>query len=141
MSDRKIAVAPEEVETIVADWVTAKVMCDPKLTGGNISAVSLYFEPGQGHARHNHPTTEQLIFVVSGEGEMMIEHEEGKPITQKIGPGSLVHIPKGAYHSTFCAGWEPIRILAVYAPPGPEAAMHDSPDFKILPPGELPKRF
>jgi len=135
MAEKKIAVLPDEVETIVSDWVTAKTLCDPKLTGGNISAVALYFKPGQGHARHNHPETEQLIYVVSGEGEMMIEHEEGKPVTQKITAGSLVNIPKGAYHSTFNTGWEPIRILAVYSPPGPESVMRNSPEFRIFPPG------
>ncbi|GAC1327037.1 MAG: hypothetical protein NVSMB26_00210 [Beijerinckiaceae bacterium] len=75
-----------------------------------------------------------------GEGEMMIEFEEGKPSTPKIGAGSLVQIPKGAYHSTFCTGWEPIRILSVYSPPGPEATMRSSPEFKVLPADTLPSR-
>ncbi len=52
-----------------------------------------------------------------------------------------MQIPKGAYHSTFCRGWEPIRILAVYSPPGPEAAMRDSPEFAVLPPDKLPARI
>jgi oxalate decarboxylase/phosphoglucose isomerase-like protein (cupin superfamily) len=141
MTQRPVAVDPNSVETIMSDWVTAKVLCDPKLTGGAISAVSLFFDPGQGHARHHHPETEQLIYVVSGEGEMMIEFEEGKPVYQHISAGSLVQIPKGAYHSTFCKGWEPIRILAVYAPPGPEATMRDSPEFKVLPADVLPARL
>ena len=138
MSDKPIAVHPETVDTIVSSWVTAKTLCDPQETGGAISAVALYFKPGQGHARHNHPDTEQLIYVVSGEGEMMIEHEEGRPVTQKITAGMLVNIPKGKYHSTFNTGWEAIRILAVYSPPGPEATMRNSPEFTILPPGEPP---
>ena len=134
-----VAVSPNEVETIMSAWVTAKVMCDPAVTGpAAMSAVSLFFTPGQGHARHNHPLSEQIIFVVSGEGEMMIEHEEGKPVTQSIGPGSCVHIPKGAYHATFCKGWDPIRILAIYSPPGPETAMRESPEFTVLPAGTLP---
>lgn len=138
MSNKTIAVNPQDVETIVSSWVTAKTLCDPKLTGGSISAVALYFKPGQGHARHNHPETEQLIYVVSGEGEMMIEHEEGRPVTQRISAGSLVNIPKGAFHSTFNTGWEPIRILAVYSPPGPEAVMRNSAEFTVFPPGVEP---
>ncbi len=77
---RKVAVDPNTIDTIMSDWVTAKVLCDPKQTGGTMSAVALFFDPGQGHARHHHPETEQLIFVISVEGEMMIEFEEGKPI-------------------------------------------------------------
>jgi oxalate decarboxylase/phosphoglucose isomerase-like protein (cupin superfamily) len=104
-----------------------------------MSAVSLFFAAGQGHARHNHPDAEQLIFVVSGQGEMMIEDPEGTPVTWPIKAGDLVSIPQGAYHSTFNNGWEPIRILAVYSPPGPEAGMRDSAEFRIFPPGATVK--
>ena len=141
MSARELAVDPNAIETIMSDWVTAKVLCDPRTTGSSMSAVALFFDPGQGHARHNHPDNEQFIYVISGEGEMMIEFDEGKPVTQQIRAGSLVYIPKGAYHSTFCSGWEPIRILAIYNPPGPEASMHDSPEFRIVPASQLPSRL
>ena len=141
MNEIRVAVRPEDVETLVCDWVTAKILCEPKLTGSTaMSAVSIFFAPGKGHARHNHPEAEQLIFVIAGEGEMMIEHMEGQPVTQKITAGDLVHIPKGAYHSTFNTGWEPIRILAVYSPAGPESYMLESPEFSSYPPGAVPAR-
>lgn len=131
---------PEMIETIISDWVTAKVMSEPKSSGvKGMSAVSIFFAAGQGHARHNHPDAEQFIFVVSGHGEMMIEDPDGAPVTWPIKAGDLVSIPKGAYHSTFNTGWEPIRILAVYSPAGPEQAMHDGTDFKVFPPGEIAK--
>ena len=129
---------PETIETIISDWVTAKVMSEPKKSGvKGMSAVSLFFEAGQGHARHNHTDAEQFIFVVSGHGEMMIEDPDGTPVTWPIKAGDLVSIPKGAYHSTYNTGWEPIRILAIYSPAGPEQAMHDGADFKVFPPGEI----
>ncbi len=136
------AVDPHEVETMMAPWVTAKVLCGPGITGpAAMSAVSLFFDPGQGHARHNHPDNEQIIFVVSGEAEMMIEHIEGQPSMRTIRAGSCVHIPKGAYHSTFATGWEPVRILAVYSPPGPEQAMREGAEFTVVAPGVLPSRM
>ena len=125
----------------MSDWVTAKILCDPEKTGSSMSAVALFFDPGQGHARHHHPDNEQFIYVVSGKGEMTIEFEEGTPTTQTIAAGSLVFIPKGAYHSTFCSGWEPIRILAIYNPPGPEATMRNSPEFRTVPAEQLPSRL
>ncbi len=129
---------PETIETIISGWTTAKVMSDPRTSGvTGMSAVSLFFAGGQGHERHNHPDSEQFIFVVSGQGEMMIEDADGTPVTWPIKGGDLVSIPKGAYHSTFNTGWEPIRILAVYCPPGPEAAMRDGDDFKVFKPGEI----
>lgn len=134
-------VAAELVETIVSNWVTAKILADPGLTGGEkMSAVSLFFEPGHGHARHNHPESEQIIYVIAGEGEMMIEEPDGTPVKTAIRAGSLVQIPRGAFHSTFNTGWEPIRILAIYSPPGPEAAMRTSQEFEIFPAGTPPIR-
>lgn len=130
----------ETIDTLVADWVTAKVMSEPSASGvKNMSAVSLFFAAGQGHARHNHPDAEQFIFVISGHGEMMIEDADGAPVTWPVKAGDLVSIPKGAYHSTFNTGWEPIRILAVYSPAGPEAAMHDEAHFRRIAPGEFAK--
>jgi oxalate decarboxylase/phosphoglucose isomerase-like protein (cupin superfamily) len=134
-------VSPNDAETIQSSWVTAKIMASPATSGAEqMSAVSLYFDPGQGHARHNHPGSEQLIFVIAGEGEMMIEDEAGRPVKTAIGAGSLVTIPRGAFHSTFNTGWEPLRILAVYAPHGPETAMRSSAEFTVLAPGVVPVR-
>ena len=45
----------ETIDTLVSDWVTAKVMSEPATSGvKNMSAVSIFFAAGQGHARHNH---------------------------------------------------------------------------------------
>jgi oxalate decarboxylase/phosphoglucose isomerase-like protein (cupin superfamily) len=134
-------ISPRETETIVSSWVTAKIMASPDVSGAEqMSAVSLFFDPGQGHARHNHPVSEQLIFVIGGEGEMMIEDDAGRPVKTALGPGSLVTIPRGAFHSTFNTGWEPLRILAVYSPAGPEQAMRSSDEFTVLAPGVMPSR-
>ena len=132
--------APDDVETIIAPWVVAKTMVSPELSGSErMSAVSLYFGPGEGHARHNHEDSEQIIFVISGHGEMMIEDETGTPIKTPLAAGSTVTIPRGAYHSTFNTGWDPIRILAIYSPPGPEEHMRNSEEFKIVPVGHPAK--
>ena len=141
MTATKFVVAPHEVDTIMAEWVTAKVLSTPGLTGvKNMSAVSLFFEPGQGHARHNHLESEQFIFVISGNGTQMVEMEPGRPLTQDISAGSLVCIPRGAYHETFNTGWEPMRLLAVSSPCGPETCMRDSTEFRAIPAGEVPVR-
>lgn len=141
MEETPIAVHPGQLDTHMSDWVTAKILCEPAVfPTARMGAVSIFFDPGQGHARHNHPDAEQIIYVIAGEAEMMIEHEEGVPCYEMIRAGSLVHIPKGAYHSTFNKGWEPVRILAVYHPPGPEGGMRLSNEFRTLPNGEVPSR-
>lgn len=137
----KHVITPGDVDTIVSAWVTAKTLASPEVSGAErMSAVSLFFDPGKGHARHNHPASEQLIYVLAGAGEMMIEDEAGLPVVTAIGVGSLVTIPRGAFHSTFNTGWEPLRILAVYSPAGPEAAMRNSSEFTVLARGVSPGR-
>ena len=141
MRTNPVAVTPADVDTLMSSWVTAKVLAEPSTSAvKNMSAVSIYFDAGQGHSRHRHTEAEQLIFMIAGEAEMMIEFEEGQPRKQTIRAGDLVSIPKGAYHSTFNIGWEPVRILAVYSPAGPEAGMRVSEEFKVLPVGQLPAR-
>ena len=61
-------------------------------------------EPGKGHDRHNHPGTEEIIFVLSGEGEQMID--DRGPV--KIRSGASMYIPAAVYHSTINTGWEPL---------------------------------
>lgn len=133
-----VSIDPEQVETLVCDWGTLKLMASPLIGASEtMAAVSLYFLPGQGHSRHRHEASEQLIFMIAGRAEMMIEYVETQPQKRIISAGELVVIPKGAYHSTFNVGWEPVRILAVYSPAGPEVGMLASEEFRILSPGEI----
>ena len=141
MNSPPVAVSPDEVESIVSDWVVGKILSEPALTRvTSMSAVSIYFDPGQGHARHQHLDADQLIFIISGEAEMMIEFIEGEPQYQTVRAGDLVTIPKKAFHSTMNNGWEPVKILAVYSPAGVESSMRTATDFKILPAGVVPAR-
>jgi oxalate decarboxylase/phosphoglucose isomerase-like protein (cupin superfamily) len=63
-----------------------------------------------------------------------------RPERQPIRAGMLIHIPADVYHETINTTWEPLRILAVYAPPGPEAILRAMPECRIVPAGELPSR-
>lgn len=149
MRKKQVVIHPHQVETIVTDWTTAKVMCGPTVGDSqDMGAVALFFEPGHGHSRHIHDDADQIIYVVSGQGEHIAESADGSSVTEKIGPGSLIYIPKGSYHSTFNTGWEPMRVLAVFSPPGPVQALRDTGDsagvgtaqMRIVPAGEIPSR-
>ena len=48
-------------------------------------------------------------------------------------------IPKAAFHSTVNTGWEPLVLLAIYAPAGAEEALKGLPDHRELPAGEVPR--
>jgi oxalate decarboxylase/phosphoglucose isomerase-like protein (cupin superfamily) len=62
--------------------------------------------------------------------------DDGEP--QRVRPGDSVFIPKGAFHSTINTSYEPMVILAVYAPAGAEAVLKTLPDFQEVAAGDAP---
>lgn len=125
----------EDVETLVFDWGMIKMLSEPAVTGAErMSFGMVVLAPGKGHDRHNHPGSDEIIFVMSGEGEQMIDDQPAV----KVRPGASIYIPADVYHSTLNTGWEPLRLLIVYTPPGPERALRDIPGCTVLAPGQLP---
>src|SRR5690606_35779740 len=88
---------------------------------------------GEGHARHNHPGAEEIIFVISGRGRQMVEDEAGNPITADVGPGCTIYIPESRFHATKNTGSGPMQLFVVYSPAGPETDLRSLPDFRTLP--------
>jgi oxalate decarboxylase/phosphoglucose isomerase-like protein (cupin superfamily) len=132
-------VAPEDVETQVFEWGTIKWLSEPRVTNAqNFSAGVVLLAPGKGHTRHNHPGVEEILYVVSGQGIQMVEDEAGQPVRRPVTAGMMVHIPADVYHETINTGWEPLKLIAIYAPHGPEAFLRSLPGTVILPPGQLP---
>ena len=120
----------QDVETLAFDWGNIKLLSEPKVTGGRTMTFGMVVvEPGKGHTRHNHPNADEVIFVISGEGEQMLDDEP--PVM--IRPGASVYIPRGVYHSTLNTGWEPLRLIVVYAPAGEEEVLRALPDVTIRP--------
>jgi len=134
MSEKKRFIRSEDVETVQLDWGTLKWMSTPETTGSEaFSAGVVVLRPGNGHERHTHPDSEEILYVLSGEGEQTIADEK-----RSIGPGEMVYIPAGVEHSTMNDSWEPLRFLAMYGPPGPEAEIRNTAEATVLPPGEFP---
>jgi oxalate decarboxylase/phosphoglucose isomerase-like protein (cupin superfamily) len=132
-------VSPGDVETMVFAWGTIKWLSEVRVTGSGIAAGVVILEPGKGHTRHNHPGSEEVLYYISGEGEQMVEDAQGRPTWRHVRAGDMTYIPDGVYHGTENTGWEPMRLLAVYSPGGPEAVLRQLPDCVTLPPGELPR--
>jgi oxalate decarboxylase/phosphoglucose isomerase-like protein (cupin superfamily) len=127
---------PEEVNTFGFDWGKLSLTVGPEVNGASrFSGGVVDLQIGEGHARHNHPGAEEIIFIISGEGEQMVEDESGNPITRKVGPGCTIYVPESRFHSTKNTGSAPMRLFVVYSPAGPELALRELPDFRLLPPG------
>jgi oxalate decarboxylase/phosphoglucose isomerase-like protein (cupin superfamily) len=134
-------VSPDDVETQMFGWGTIKWLSEPRVTNAqHFSAGVVQLAPGKGHTRHNHPGVEEILYVVSGEGIQMVEDEQGQPMRQRVSAGMMIHIPADVYHETINTGWEPLKLIAIYAPPGPEAFLRSLPECTIIPPGQLPPR-
>ena len=82
---------------------------------------------------------EETLYIVSGRGRQMVEDADGTPVYREVVAGDMVHIPISVYHETINTGWEPLKIVATYAPHGPEAFLRSLPEVKILAPGEVPQ--
>ncbi len=120
-----------DVDSLVFDWGTVKILSEPAVTNAErFSFGMVVLEPGKGHERHNHPGAEEIIFVMSGEGEQMVDDQP--PVA--VRPGACIYIPTDIYHSTLNTGWEPLRLLIVYAPAGPERLLRDIPGCEVVSP-------
>jgi oxalate decarboxylase/phosphoglucose isomerase-like protein (cupin superfamily) len=125
----------DDVEAVAFDWGVVKFLSEPIVTGAErFSFGMVVLAPGKGHARHNHPGAEEIIYVLSGEGQQMVDDQP--PITVRA--GASIYIPADVYHSTLNTSWEPMRLLVAYAPAGPERLLRDIPGSRVIPPGQIP---
>lgn len=126
-------VYPADVDAFGFDWGKLALTCAPEVNGARqFSAGVVDLPPGQGHARHNHPGSEEIIFVIAGKGEQMVEDEAGSPIVKQVGPGCTIFVPDSRFHSTLNTGDQPMQLFVVYSPAGPEVGLRELPDFKLV---------
>ena len=130
----KNIIEPDDVETQVFEWGTIKWLSEAA-DAKRFSAGVVILEAGKGHTKHTHTGVEEILYVISGKGDQMVAGER-KIITS----GMLVHISPGVEHETINIGWEPLKLLAVYSPSGPEKELGKSAECRTIPAGEIPKK-
>jgi mannose-6-phosphate isomerase-like protein (cupin superfamily) len=67
--------------------------------------------PGLTTAAHHHPQTEEIYFILEGEGRMYLGDE-----ARDVGPGDAIAIPPGMVHWISNTGDTPLRLLCCCAP-------------------------
>jgi mannose-6-phosphate isomerase-like protein (cupin superfamily) len=73
-------------------------------------AFIVVIEPGGAPPLHVHHDTEQVFYVMEGNGLLQIgESAELYPVK----PSDVVRIPPSTYHRIFCEGAKPLRYLSV----------------------------
>jgi oxalate decarboxylase/phosphoglucose isomerase-like protein (cupin superfamily) len=125
-------VQEDEVETLSFDWGKLQWLSEPKVTGAKEFALAVVtIEPGQGHLRHNHPSMEEILYVLEGEGTQMVDI--GGEQRRKVSAGDLIHLPAGVFHETVNTGNKTLRFLVVFGPTGQEEILRAMPDCTIIP--------
>ncbi|MCA9835954.1 MAG: cupin domain-containing protein [Trueperaceae bacterium] len=123
----------EDVDQLRFDWGTLHFLSDENATGAkSFSFGHVELAVGKGHVRHNHPDADEIIYVMSGEGDQMLDDEPAVHVKK----GDSIWIPKGIYHSTINQGSEPMHLLVVYAPAGAEQVLWQDPGVTVLKPGQ-----
>lgn len=67
--------------------------------------------PGAETQAHLHPNTEEIYYILSGEGWMAIEQER-----RRVGPGDAIGIPAGRRHQIRNVGESDLVLLCCCAP-------------------------
>ena len=126
-------VSPDDVETQILDWGQFQWLNEPRVTGAQKQILGLgRIKPGKGHTRHNHEDSEEFIYFLEGKANQTIENEDGVQ-EKELGPGEMVYIPLGAYHSTINVGDGDLVFLCCYLNAGSELAIAKDA-IEILPP-------
>lgn len=134
MTKSNFFVYPKDVDAFGFDWGQLSLTVGPEVNGATrFSGGVVDLPSGEGHARHNHPGAEEIIFVISGHGQQMVEDEAGNPITADVGPGCTIYIPESRFHATKNTGNGSMQLFVVYSPAGPESDLRNLPDFRIIP--------
>ena len=126
-------VSPDDVETQILDWGQFQWLNEPRVIGAQKQILGLgRIKPGKGHTRHNHEDSEEFIYFLEGKANQTIENEDGVQ-EKELGPGEMVYIPQGVYHSTINVGDGDLVFLCCYLNAGSELAIAKDA-IEILPP-------
>ncbi len=80
-------------------------------TGKFSQMVAMSIPEGTDIGEETHPDTDQIILVVDGEGEAII-NKESHPIHED----DVIFVPAGSVHNIRNNGDESLKLLSIYAP-------------------------
>jgi quercetin dioxygenase-like cupin family protein len=103
---------------------SVRILFDEKTTGTPALAVDLLeISPGVELARHQHPGTTELLYVLDGGGTLTVGSE-----SHRFGAAEVLHIPADQPHTLKFSGNEKTAAIQIFAPAGPEQQFRGTPD-------------
>ena len=92
------------------DWL---LYVGPETTEAkNLTVGWATFPAGSAPPGHVHPTQEEIIYIITGTGELVTP--EG---TVTLEPGTAVYIPVGLHHATVSHGPGALEMVTSFSPP------------------------
>jgi quercetin dioxygenase-like cupin family protein len=102
--------------SLAGGQIKARVLFDQASTESRAGVSLVEFSPGAKIARHTHEGSAEIIYVLSGGGEVEIGSEK-----IPFGPDQVIHIPENQPHAVKFHGSDKTVALQIFAPAGPEA--------------------
>jgi mannose-6-phosphate isomerase-like protein (cupin superfamily) len=88
------------------------ILINPETAGSvHMTFGKITVRPGEGSPRHYHAKTEEIYYIMSGSGKIVIDD---KPYP--VGPGHSILVPQGARHELTNTGNENLVYLCVDSP-------------------------
>ena len=108
---RRFVTAAEKVD-FVSPWTLEEWLCRSDVVQNEqLLLVRANMEPFRSHPFHNHPTREELIYIISGRAEQWVGRNH-----RILGPGEMAFIPMGEIHGTYNPFNERLVFLAILSP-------------------------
>jgi mannose-6-phosphate isomerase-like protein (cupin superfamily) len=113
----EIRARDEAVPFTTADGSTIRSLLDLGVAPvRNQSLAEATLAAGAATERHYHRASEELYYLLAGEGTMEVDGE-----TRGVVAGDAILIPPGAWHQIRATGTETLRFLCCCAPPYSDA--------------------
>ena len=111
ISLRRFVTAAEAVR-FQSPWTLEEWLCRSDIVKNEqLLLVRANMDPFRSHPFHNHPTREELIFIISGQAEQWVGKEH-----RILKPGEMAFIPMGEVHGTYNPFAEKLVFLAILSP-------------------------
>ena len=98
------------------------------IPANNFTLSIMYVPPGQGNAAHTHEV-EEVFFVLKGYLDVFVEDEDGKRITERLGPWECISCPAGVIHGYHNTGSERVFFLTMLGKGRPELMGYVEPEL------------
>ena len=107
-------VREEEIQAIEVPGRSLKWLITPEQTSSEHLSMCLIRVPAGQTVRpaHSHPNGEELIFIISGNGRVMVDSE-----VEPVAKGTAVLFPVGSIHMLQNSGEEEMEVACFFAPP------------------------